>query len=316
MPEYRDVVTSGEVMAMFVATTPGPLQDVEHFDSRLAGAEMNVSVGLARLGHSVRYLGAVGDDPFGARARHVLASEGIDVSGLRTDPSAPTGFQLKNRVHHGDPTVVYFRRGSAGSQHAWSSEIADAVTASGHLHVTGVLPALTPQTRDCTFRTIDAARRAGTTVTLDPNLRPSLWSTTAEMIEVINELATLADCVLPGLSEGRMLTGRNSPDGIAEFYLERGVEQVVTKLGEAGAVLHTHEGTRSEPAFPVRVVDTVGAGDGFAAGWISGLLDGLPEQDRLRRACVAGAAATTSEGDMDGLPTRTELDELLGRTVA
>lgn len=317
MPENRDVVTFGEVMTMFVATEYGPLQHAERFDSRLAGAEMNVSVGLARLGHGVRYLGAVGDDPFGVRAVNVLAAEGIDVSGVAVDPCAPTGFQLKNRVRSGDPTVVYFRRGSAGSRHTWSQDAAEAIAAAGHLHVTGVFAALAPQTRDYAFRAITAARQAGATVTFDPNLRPSLWPTTAEMTEVVNELAVLADCVLPGLSEGQLLTGRDDAEGIADFYLDRGVAQVVTKLGEAGAVLHTPEATRHVPALPVQVVDTVGAGDGFAAGWISGLLDGAGEQDCLRRACAVGAAATTSEGDMDGLPTRTVLGGLLdGRTVA
>lgn len=308
-----DVVTFGEVMAMFVATDHRPLDEVDRFDTRLAGAEMNVSVGLARLGHQVRYLGAVGDDPFGSRACRVLAAEGVD--GLVVDPAAPTGFQLKSRVDSGDPTVVYFRRGSAASHFGWSSAAEQVIRSSGHLHVTGIFPALSTETRDFTFRAMAAARRWGATVSFDPNLRPTLWTSQTEMISVVNELASLADVVLPGLAEGRLLAGCETAEEIAEFYLDRGVPQVVIKLGKSGAAVHTPAGTWHERAFPVTVVDTVGAGDGFAAGWISGLLDGLDPAAGLRRACAVGALATTSEGDMDGLPTRERLLELLDRCV-
>lgn len=307
-----DVVTFGEVMAMFVAAEPGPLDEAEHFGVRLAGAEMNVAVGLSRLGHTVGYLGAVGDDPFGVRVRRELVAEGLDAGHLATDPAAPTCFQLKNRVLSGDPMVVYFRRGSAASRLRWSDETEKTVRSAHHLHVTGVFPALTPHTRDFTFRAVEAARESGATVSFDPNLRPVLWADESDMVDTINRLAALADTVLPGLSEGKRLTGRENPRAIADFYLDRGAREVVLKLGRDGAAVHGRTGTVREPAFPVRVVDTVGAGDGFAAGWISARLDGLDEGAALRRACVVGALATTSEGDKDGLPTRAELGALLG----
>lgn len=310
-----DAITFGEVMAMFVAAEHGPLDKADRFGVRLAGAEMNVAVGLARLEHSVSYLSAVGDDPFGARARRELSAEGIDISGLTTDFSAPTGFQLKNRVLHGDPSVAYFRKGSAASQMRWFAEAEEAIRAARHLHVTGVFAALTPHTREFSFNAMRAARQAGVTVSFDPNLRPTLWPDTAEMISTINELAAHADCVLPGLAEGELTTGREEPEAIADFYLERGASQVVLKLGTGGAVLHSEHGTTVEPAFPVQVVDTVGAGDGFAAGWISARLDGLDESSALRRACVVGATATTSEGDKDGLPTRARLREMLSQAA-
>lgn len=305
-----EVVTFGEVMAMFVAVDQGPLDEVNGFGFRLAGAEMNVAVGLARLGHRVRYLGAVGDDPFGRRARRELSAEGIDTSGLLTDPRAPTGFQLKNRVPAGDPSVVYFRRDSAASQLTWSPAAAEVIGRAGHLHLTGIFPALSPRTLEFALRAVRTAKRAAATVSFDPNIRPVLWPDAGEMVETVNRFAALADWVLPGLAEGELLTGRASPRGIADFYLERGAAEVVIKLGADGAVFHNRHGAISEPAFPARVVDTVGAGDGFAAGWISGRLDGLDDRAALRRACVVGALATTSEGDKDGLPTKAELREL------
>lgn len=310
-----DVVTFGEVMAMFVAAQQGPLDEVEQFGIRLAGAEMNVAAGLARLGHSVRYLGAVGDDPFGQRIRRELEGEGIDLGDFLTNPAAPTGFQLKSRVAQGDPEVVYFRKGSAAARLTWSQWAETAIRSARHVHVTGIFAALTTETREFSFNAMRTAKRAGATVTFDPNLRPALWPDTDEMITVINELAEHADCVLPGLAEGRLTTGRESPEGIAEFYRTRGASQVVLKLGDDGALLHSDRGVVTEPAFRVDVVDTVGAGDGFAAGWISAGLDGLDETSALRRACVVGALATTSEGDKDGLPTRARLMELLDTTA-
>lgn len=304
-----DVVTFGEVMAMFVAAEPGPLDRVDRFTARLAGAEMNVAVGLARLGHRVHYLGAVGDDPLGARARRVLAAEGV--SGLVTDPGAPTGFQLKDRVPDGDPQVVYFRRGSAASRVSWDDRAAEVVAGARHVHVTGIFPALSESTRRFTFEAVAAARRAGASVSFDPNLRPPLWPDRDEMRAVLRELAALADWVLPGLDEGAELFGGTGPEEVAARCLDLGPSTAVIKLGAAGAVLRTRESACRATAFPVQVVDTVGAGDGFAAGFLSARLDGADDETALRRACAVGALATTSEGDMDGLPTRQDLERTL-----
>jgi 2-dehydro-3-deoxygluconokinase len=302
-----DVVTFGEVMAMFVAEEPGPLERVARFRRALAGAECNVATGLARLGHRVGWVGRVGDDPFGRFALAELAAAGVDTTAVALDSDAPTGFQLKSRADGGDPEVVYFRRNSAGSRLAPSPATDEYVAGARHLHVTGIPLALSASTRDFAFRAVDVARAAGATVSFDPNLRPTLWASPEEMVRVVDDMATRADWVLPGLTEGRLLTGRSDADGVAAYYLEQGASCVVIKNGAAGASAHTAEGRIDQPVFPVRVVDTVGAGDGFAAGLISASLDGLDLPERLRRAAAVGALATTSPGDKDGLPTRAEL---------
>ena len=311
-----DVVTFGEVMAMFVAEEPGPLERVARFHRALAGAETNVSTGLARLGHRVGWVGRVGDDPFGRYALTELAAAGVDTTAVTLDSDAPTAFQLKSRADGGDPEVVYFRRNSAGSRLAPSPATDDYVAAARHLHVTGIPLALSASTRDFAFRAVDVARAAGATISFDPNLRPTLWASPEEMVRVINEMAARADWVLPGLTEGTLLTGRPDADGVAAYYLERGASCVVIKNGAAGASAHTTDGRIDQPVFPVRVVDTVGAGDGFAAGFISASLDGLDLPGRLRRAAAVGALATTSPGDKDGLPTRAELAEFVAAVPA
>jgi sugar/nucleoside kinase (ribokinase family) len=271
-----------------------------------------VATGLARLGHASGWLGRVGDDPLGAHALSELRAEGVDTRQVTVDPVAPTGFQLKSRADDGDPEVVYFRRDSAGSRLAPSPAADTYLRGARHLHVTGIPPALSPSARDFTHRAMEVAREAGLTVSFDPNLRPVLWPDDNEMVRVLNDLACRADWVLPGIAEGRLLTGADDPAGIARHYLDRGVGRVVVKDGARGAALFDADGTALvQETFPARAVDTVGAGDGFAAGLISAQLDGLDTAAALRRAAAVGALATTSRGDRDGLPDREQLGTFL-----
>jgi 2-dehydro-3-deoxygluconokinase len=177
-----------------------------------------------------------------------------------------------------------------------------------HLHATGVFPALSASTLALARRSMDIMRAAGRSVSFDPNLRPALWASPALMVETINDLAARADWVLPGLEEGRLLTGEHSAEGIADFYRRRGAKLVVVKLGADGAWFDAEAGKGRVPGLPVdKVVDTVGAGDGFAVGVISALLAGLDVPAAVRRGAWIGARAVQVPGDSEGLPTRAEL---------
>jgi 2-dehydro-3-deoxygluconokinase len=306
-----EVLTFGEAMAMFVAGTPGSLDEVEHYSRSLAGAETNVATGLARLGHSTGWIGRVGDDPFGRFIHTALSSTGIDTAHVTVDPQAPTGFQIKSHAGGGDPEVVYFRKNSAGSRLAWDPALESYIGGARHLHVTGIPLALSPSTRDFAFRAVRVARDHGVTISFDTNLRPVLWPSTQEMIDVTHQMVALADIVLPGASEGQVLLGTKDPIEIGHSYLDMGASTVIVKDGGQGATVVTRQEVLHRNVFPVRVVDTVGAGDGFAAGYISGTLDRLSTRGCLRRAAAVGAMATTSPGDRDGLPNRIELTTFL-----
>lgn len=313
-----DVVTFGEIMAMFVADETGPLATVDRFTRRLAGAEFNVAVGLRRLGHTVGYVTRLGADPFGECALQQLLVNGIDVGEIELDPSAPTGFQLKNRAgSEDDPLVVYFRQHSAARGLTPTDATAAYLRRARHVHLTGIPLALGDGPRALAAQAIDAARATGASVSFDPNLRPSLWPDPAAMIRTINAVAIQADWVLPGIAEGRILTGERTPHGIARWYLDRGARVVAVKTGSQGAELFTAEGLHAVcPPFLVSVVDTVGAGDGFSAGLLSAALDGLPVAEWVRRAGAIGAIATTSRGDQEGLPDRTGLAAFLAAQTA
>ncbi|MFJ2364721.1 sugar kinase [Pseudomonas sp. NPDC087697] len=303
-----DILSFGETMAMFVAEQRGDLADVAQFHKRIAGADSNVAIGLSRLGFKVSWLSRVGADSLGRFVVDTLEHEGLDCRFVETDPAHPTGFQLKSRADDGsDPRVEYFRRGSAASLLSVQSIVPELLEAR-HLHATGIVPALSESARQMSFELMARMREAGRSVSFDPNLRPTLWTSQQQMIREINRLAALAHWVLPGLSEGRLLTGFEDPADIAAFYLDQGAEAVAIKLGPDGAYYRTQLDEGFVPGVPVaKVVDTVGAGDGFAVGMISALLENFSVPDAVQRANWIGSRAVQSRGDMEGLPTRAEL---------
>lgn len=303
-----DILSFGETMAMFVAEQTGDLAQVAQFHKRIAGADSNVAIGLSRLGFKVAWLSRVGNDSLGRFVVDTLQNEGLDCRHVAVDPLHPTGFQFKSREEAGaDPQVEYFRKGSAAS-HLSVAAISPTLLNARHLHATGIPPALSEATRELSVELMTQMRSAGRSVSFDPNLRPSLWASQAQMIREINALASLADWVLPGLGEGRLLTGFDDPADIAAFYLDRGAEAVAIKLGADGAYYRTHMDQGFIAAVPVeKVVDTVGAGDGFAVGMISALLENLSFPAAVQRGNWIGSRAVQSRGDMEGLPTRVEL---------
>jgi 2-dehydro-3-deoxygluconokinase len=172
-----------------------------------------------------------------------------------------------------------------------------------------VFAALSPSTLAAAHKSIAVMREAGRTVSFDPNLRPTLWASTEHMREQINRLAAQADWVLPGLEEGRLLTGADTPEAVARHYRQLGAKLVVIKLGPEGAYYDGEAGTGHVSGFPVaKVIDTVGAGDGFAVGVVSALLEGRSVGDAVRRGAWIGARAVQVLGDTEGLPTRAELE--------
>lgn len=183
---------------------------------------------------------------------------------------------------------------------------------AGHLHMTGIPPALSSEMRAFSFHALQEMKEAGKTISFDPNLRLQLWKEEKDMIQTVNHIASQSDWFFPGLAEGQRLTGYHEPEEIADVYLQKGVKLVVIKLGAEGAFYKSAAGQGIVNGFYVQdVVDTVGAGDGFAVGVISGLLDGLSHEKSVTRGNAVGALAVMSPGDKDGLPTRKELQAFM-----
>ena len=307
------VLTLGETMASLRSSGPlrlgGPLQ------LSIAGAESNVAIGLARLGHRASWTGVVGADELGALILRTLRAEGVAVGAARAEPDAPTGLILfEHRI--ADITRVQYRRaGSAGSR--LSPADADSAFAAGPpavLHCTGITPALGEVPRQAVGHAAALARAAGSLRSFNVNYRAALWPR-HDAAPVISSLAAGADLVVAAADElflavpaaGQSGRGSRDEPGHARILLESGTAEVLVTAGPAGATLYRPDGTWQQPAAQVRAVDSVGAGDAFIAGYLSGLLDGLDPQDRLARAATTAAFGVAALGDWEGLPTRAEL---------
>ncbi|MGA4842262.1 sugar kinase [Streptomyces sp. G45] len=310
-----DVLTFGETMAALRGS--GPLRLGGTMELSVAGAESNVAIGLARLGHRVRWAGAVGDDEAGELVLRTLRAEGVDVALASRDAGAPTGLLLFEPRLPDVTRVHYYRTGSAGSR-LTADAVERAFTAGGPprvLHLTGITAALGEAPRAACERALRLAREHGTWVCLDVNHRSRLWSRD-EAAAVLRSWAPYADVLIASDDELPLCLGPS--DGPvadlpsqAKELLGRGVSEVVVKLGARGATAYTAQGELHFPARPVRAVDPVGAGDAFVAGYLSALLDGVDAAGRLDRAVTCGAFAVAGRGDWEGAPTRAELG-LLG----
>jgi 2-dehydro-3-deoxygluconokinase len=309
--EAVEVVTGGEAMILLLAGGDVPLPSARQFEAMIAGAESNVAIALARLGHRVGYFGRVGADVFGQRIRRELRGEGVDVSALVTDPDRPTGLMFRDTVRASPITVHYSRSGSAATALVPDDVPRALVEQARLLHVTGITAALSETAFSATVEAMRIARRAGVRVSLDPNVRlrladPPRWA------ELIDTLAREADVVMTGADEAAHFAPGVDP---VPWFAERGVTTVVMKHGELGAAEHdlTSEPPRkvSQPARAVPLVDPVGAGDAFDAGWLSGWLRGLDVEGRLREACAVASLVVATRGDSTGLPEAAIRDRVL-----
>ncbi|MFC6295158.1 sugar kinase [Lactiplantibacillus daoliensis] len=311
-----EFLTIGEPMALFASQDEDvTLRDATHFQKFLAGAEVNVAVGVSRLGHSVEYVTQLGEDPMGDYIKDQLHQNQIGTNYISTTADYLTGFQMKEKVSAGDPNTFYFRRGSAASHLAASALDKIDFSELKLAHLTGIFPGTSDEAL-ATFKALVAKLKANhIQTTFDPNLRPQLWESREKMVTTINSLAADAEIILPGINEGEVLMGSRDPEAIADFFLANGetTQTVVVKLGAKGAFLKTKSGrTYSVPGYKVsKVVDTVGAGDGFAAGFITGRLDGLSIEASALRGNAVGSFAVQAPGDNDGYPTPDELESFM-----
>lgn len=308
----KGLLLAGEPMGLLIAQSEGSLDSVAGFTLAVAGAEFNVATGTARLGHFVSYLTKLGNDPFGTRITNTLTANKIDSSNVLTSDTNTTGFMLKSKVSKGDPEIFYFRKGSAASTLDASDVEKIDFSKFDYVHLTGIFPALTDSTRAAMMDLIKKAKELGLFISFDPNLRPQLWPSQEVMVKTLNELASYADLVLPGCGEGKILCGSEDPSKINDFYRSLGARMVVTKLGPDGALVREGDNEYKVPGFIIdKVVDTVGAGDGFACGVITGLMEGLSLEKAVERGAAIGAIQCTFAGDNEGLPTQEQLKEFM-----
>lgn len=307
-----NVLLFGEPMALFVADELGNLEEVEKFTRTVSGAEVNVSIGLTRLGHCVQFVTRLGDDTLGRYISSFLKNEGISTNYIEYDEDYRTGIQLKNKVKEGDAFAPYFRKESAATK--INKSILDRIDFSNIklIHITGIPLALSESFRELVYEVIAIAKSLGIYLTFDPNIRKDLWLSNDTMVETIFRVAKECDLFLPGYNEAKLLTSLDDVDEIFDFLETQGISRCIMKMGPKGSIAYEKRKQSFIEGFPVKeIVDTVGAGDGFAVGVLSGILLNLPLEECAKRGNAIGAIQVTHWSDNQALPTKEELDSFI-----
>jgi 2-dehydro-3-deoxygluconokinase len=305
-----DVVTFGEVLAMFSPLSAEPLRFVRQFELRWGGAECNFAIALTRLGVRAGWLSLLGDDELGRMILHGVRGEGVDVSQVRLVTDHPTGLYLKQFVA-GTTQVFYYRRGSAASTLGPEHLDRGYFRQARWLHLTGITPALSPTCHAAVEQAFELATEHGLRVSFDPNLRLKLW-TIEQARAALLPMMRRCDVLLSGEEELLPLLGLTNRDQAIETVLGWDRPLLALKLGAEGALIATPTERLHVPGLPVpTIVDPVGAGDGFDAGFVAGQLMGWDLRRSAALGNAVGASALGVRGDFEGYPTLKETEALL-----
>lgn len=274
------LITLGETMVMITPADARPLATADALRLHIGGAESNVACHAAALGVAAAWVGAVGDDVLGVRVRRDIAARGVDVRWVRTDPDAPTGVYFK------DPGggVLYYRRGSAASQLGPESVADVPLEDAAVVHVSGITPALSRTCAALVDAVVGRVAASSALLSFDVNHRAALWRSD-EAAPALLALARRADLVFVGLDEAHTVWGCETPEDVRALLPEPAT--LVVKDGDVGATEFARaeaagaEAVTFVPAIPTEVVEPVGAGDAFAAGYLAALIGGATAHARL-----------------------------------
>ncbi|MEM1749831.1 MAG: sugar kinase [Desulfurococcaceae archaeon] len=306
-----DFTSIGEVMVQLNALSPGPLRYVKYFEVHVAGSESNIMVGLVKLGYKTGIVTRVGNDEFGKLVLNFLRGEGVDVSRVKVDESAPTGIYFIQRHYPvpGKSTVFYYRHGSAASRLSPNDVDDDYLANSRAVVLTGITPALSDSCREAVNKAYEVAKANNVDVIFDTNIRMKLWRDESRARESLAKFLN-SNIVFTNIEDLGILFPGNSVSSAASKIISKGCNLVVVKLGEEGAVAYDSKlNTYRVEAFKVPLVeDVIGAGDAFNAAFIASLYRGMSIDQALLYANAAGALVVTVRGDVEAQPSWQELE--------
>jgi 2-dehydro-3-deoxygluconokinase len=301
------VLTVGETMVLLDGVAGAGFRIGAPFRLRVGGAESNFGVALARLGVAVTWVSRLGCDPLGDFLHATLAAEGLDLRYVERDEVAPTGLFFK--WHEGGASRVFYRRaGSAASRLRPESVPPNAFAGVSLVHLTGITMALSQSARDTVLAVARQAKEQGCTVMFDPNYRPALWPGAREAEASQREVLPYVDWYLCGEGEGRLLFGAASAPEVRGAVCAAGAGSAAIRLGARGALVwEDQEAVEVPPRRLEAVVDEIGAGDGFAAGFAFGLLHGWRPARCARAGNLIAAHALRGTGDWETFPRLEEV---------
>lgn len=311
------VVCLGELLVDMVSETPDvSLQEARGFLKAPGGAPANVAVGLQRLGIFSAFISQVGDDPFGAFLREVVAREGVDVSGLLTSQTARTTLAFIATRSDGRKDICFYRNPGADAQFR-PEDVPLALFDGAEIFHCGSVTLSQSPAREAQLFAAQAAHARGLLVSYDPNWRPSLWPDADAAREILWQMMPLSDIVKLAEEEWAFVTGTSDLEAGARKIREVGPRLVVVTRGEDGAYFDCASARGQVDGFAVEALDTLGAGDSFMSGLLSrivgaesldSVLNASSLRPMLRFANGCGALATLKSGAIPALPTRTEVE--------
>lgn len=311
-----DIVAIGEILVDFIPVKPRSYIEMPTFGGCFGGAPFNYAVAIARLGANVGAIAAVGKDPFGEFLVETLRRNRVDTSQVRIKNARTTlAFVLPERS--GERSFFFYRK-------PWT-ETADTLLSPSDvetaylrgvkiLHYSGVALTHSPE-REAISKAVRETRASGGLVSYDPNIRLGLWASADELRAVNEEAMKTADIILLARDEAEFLFGTANPRRVsAEIFRKYHPRYVAVKLGDQGSYVEDESGNAiSKPAYKVAVVDTTGAGDGWAAAFEFGVIQRWSLETCVTMANAVGALVVTKHGAITALPTRAELDHFLKR---
>lgn len=310
MKNIYSVLTIGDGMITMNPTVNGPLRFVTHFEKKIGGAELNFAIACARLNLNSNWISRLGRDEFGRYIYNFARGEGIDTNYVKLMEGHPTSVNFKEINENGSGRTFYYRHNSpilTLTPEDIKEELFENISL---VHLTGVYMAIDKKNLEIIYKIIGIAKRKGIPISFDPNIRLKLWDIEDARIAYNNVFPNI-DILLTGLDEIELITGSSSEPELEFFAKRNNISELVIKDGEKGSKLYTGNKWIYQGAFPVDVVDTVGAGDGFNAGYVYSFLHGKSDVDKLKFANAVGSFVTTVSGDNEGLPYVEEVENFL-----
>lgn len=313
-----DIVTLGELLIDFVPTVSGvSLIEAPAFKKAPGGAPANVAAGLSKLGVSCAFLGKVGEDAFGLFLKETLDEVGVDTSGLVFSKEARTALAFVSLRANGEREFMFYRHPSADMLYR-PDEVAVELIRSAKIFHLGSISLISEPSRSATLAALEVAHEAGLLISYDPNLRLALWPDTTAAKTGMLSIWKKTSLIKVSEEELTFLTGENDTTKAVESLWHKDLRLLVVTQGKDGCLYFTPDFRGNLPGFQVRVVDTTGAGDGFVAGLLRGLLknpSALQSESELRSVCrfanAVGALTTTQRGAIPALPTLVEVESFI-----
>lgn len=294
-PPAPALIALGETMVLITPPDATRLADTDDVRLTIGGAESNVAAHVTSLGHRTAWVSALGDDVLGRRVHRTVTEQGVDTRWVEFDPDAPTGVYFKDPGHG----VLYYRAGSAASRMSSESIAAVPLEDAEIIHISGITPALSTSCAAMIDTIVDRVAAAeATSLSFDVNHRAALWAAPVAA-PVLLALANRSDIVFVGLDEAETLWGCDTPEDVRA--LVPAPAHLIVKDGDIGATEFSSEGADFVPAIPTEVVEAVGAGDAFAAGWLAARLAGAAPQERLQSGHERAHVVLQSTDDVVGI---------------